>query len=221
MDLKFFYLTLRAVSRIPQNPERIRGFFAAQFKDNELLPNHRGADLSYQYPLIQFRILEEKTLIIGIEEGADLLNDLYGDTRRIKIGTIDYEVAQRSIQVERRPFGISDQMYSYTFLTPWIALNPDNFREYQSMNTPERKERLRTILIGNILSAAKGLDIHVEGQITLEFTTISTTPRRLKGTGLIGFTGDFRVNFEIPEYMGLGKSVSRGFGAIEKLIPIE
>ncbi|MFH0968383.1 MAG: CRISPR-associated endonuclease Cas6 [Methanobacteriota archaeon] len=221
MDLKFFYLTLQAVSRIPQDPERIRGFFASQFNDNELLPQRRGIDLSYQYPIVQFRILEDKALLIGIGEGADFLNAMYGDTRRIKIGTIDYEITQRSTQVERCPFGISDQIHSYTFLTPWIALNQDNFREYQSMTTPERKERLQTILTGNILSVAKGLDIHVEGQITVEFTTISTTPRRLKGTGLIGFTGDFTVNFDIPQYMGLGKSVFRGFGAVEKITPVE
>ena len=221
MDLQYYYLTLQAVSRIPQDPERIRGFFSSQFNDNELVPQHRGSDLSYQYPVVQFRILEERALVIGIEEGADFLSDMYGDARRIRIGTIDYEIAQRSIQVERCPFGISEQIHSYSFLTPWIALNQDNFREYQSMTTPERKERLRTILIGNMLSAAKGLDIRVEGQITLEFTTISTTPRRLKGTGLIGFTGDFTVNFDIPQYLGLGKSIFRGFGAIEKLTPIE
>ena len=221
MDLNFFSLTLQAVSRIPQDPERIRGFFVSQFTDNELIPQYRGSDIRYQYPLVQFRILGEKALVIGIEEGADYLSDLYGDTRRIRIGTIEYEITQRSIQVERSPFGISDQIHSYTFLTPWIALNQDNFREYQSLSTPERTERLRTILVGNILSVAKGLDILVEGQITVECPAISTTPRRLKGTGLIGFTGGFTVNFDIPQYMGLGRFVFRGFGALEKLIPGE
>ena len=32
----------------------------------------------------------------------------------------------------------------------------------------------------------------------------------------VGFVGKFKVNFKIPDYLGLGKSVSRGFGTIKK-----
>jgi CRISPR/Cas system CMR-associated protein Cmr1 (group 7 of RAMP superfamily) len=31
---------------------------------------------------------------------------------------------------------------------------------------------------------------------------------------MLGFLGTFSVNFEIPDYWGIGKSVSRGFGTI-------
>jgi len=33
---------------------------------------------------------------------------------------------------------------------------------------------------------------------------------------LLGFLGTFSVNFEIPNYWGIGKSVSRGFGRVVK-----
>jgi hypothetical protein len=32
-----------------------------------------------------------------------------------------------------------------------------------------------------------------------------------------GFKGTFAVNFELPDYIGLGKSVSRGFGTIKRV----
>jgi hypothetical protein len=32
----------------------------------------------------------------------------------------------------------------------------------------------------------------------------------------MGFLGTFSVNFNIPDYLGLGKSVSRGFGPVKK-----
>jgi len=32
----------------------------------------------------------------------------------------------------------------------------------------------------------------------------------------MGFLGTFSVNFEIPDYWGIGKSVSRGFGTVKK-----
>ncbi len=31
---------------------------------------------------------------------------------------------------------------------------------------------------------------------------------------MTGFMGTFSVNFEIPDYWGIGKSVSRGFGTV-------
>jgi len=31
---------------------------------------------------------------------------------------------------------------------------------------------------------------------------------------MLGITGEFMANFAIPDYLGLGKSVSRGFGAV-------
>jgi len=32
----------------------------------------------------------------------------------------------------------------------------------------------------------------------------------------MGFKGTFSVNFELPDYIGLGKSVSRGFGTVKQ-----
>lgn len=39
---------------------------------------------------------------------------------------------------------------------------------------------------------------------------------RLKAPPMLGFLGTFSVNFEIPDYWGIGKSVSRGFGTVVK-----
>ncbi len=34
---------------------------------------------------------------------------------------------------------------------------------------------------------------------------------------MLGFLGTFSVNFEIPDYWGIGKSVSSGVGAVKRL----
>ena len=39
----------------------------------------------------------------------------------------------------------------------------------------------------------------------------------LKGQKMLGFTGTFKTNFIIPDHLGLGKSVSRGFGVVKKV----
>ena len=43
------------------------------------------------------------------------------------------------------------------------------------------------------------------------------THRFLKGTTMIDFLGTFSVNFEIPDYWGIGKSVSRGLGTVKRV----
>ncbi|MEO0053717.1 MAG: CRISPR-associated endonuclease Cas6, partial [candidate division WOR-3 bacterium] len=110
--------------------------------------------------------------------------------------------------------GISKKNIDYSFLTMWLALNEENYRRY-------RKKKgglsvLEQVLIGNILSMCKGLGYVVSDAIKVNLTVreVRTT---LKGTPMLGFLGNFRVNFEIPEFLGLGKSVSRGFGTIGRL----
>ena len=39
---------------------------------------------------------------------------------------------------------------------------------------------------------------------------------RLKDVNVMVFIGSFCVNFLIPDYLGIGKSVSRGFGAVRR-----
>ena len=108
-------------------------------------------------------------------------------------------------------------MFPYRFLTPWLALNEENHRKYQRLRSwNEKKEMLSKILIGNIIAMSKGLGYTVPAPIEVELGRLREVPARLKGTPMIGFLGDFKVNFEIPDYLGLGKSVSRGFGTVKR-----
>jgi len=36
-------------------------------------------------------------------------------------------------------------------------------------------------------------------------------------TPMLSFLGTFSVNFEISDYWGIGKSVSRGFGTVKRV----
>jgi len=99
-----------------------------------------------------------------------------------------------------------------------LALNEKNYAKYLKLKIwKEKKEFLAKILIGNIISMSKSLDYTVPAPIKADMQNIREVKTSLKGLPMIGFLGNFSVNFEIPDYFGLGKSVSRGFGTIEKL----
>jgi hypothetical protein len=111
-------------------------------------------------------------------------------------------------------------MTTYSFLTPWLALNEKNYEKYQRLGTwAERKELLeKVILPANIIAVSKGIGYTVpkEHRIKANIGNRKEVQTRLKGTPMLGFIGTFSVNFEIPDYWGIGKSVSRGFGTVKR-----
>ena len=80
---------------------------------------------------------------------------------------------------------------------------------------------LESVLIGNIISMSKSLGYTVPEPIKANIKNMKEVQTKLKGTPMLGFLGTFSVNFEIPDYWGIGKSVSRGFGTIKKSIELE
>jgi len=61
---------------------------------------------------------------------------------------------------------------------------------------------------------AKGLDYIVASQMRLDIVRTRHTSCTVKGVAMLGIMCEFMANCVIPDYLGLGKSVSRGFGAV-------
>jgi len=96
-------------------------------------------------------------------------------------------------------------------------LNEENYERYQRCEIwGKKKELLKKILIGNIISMSKGLGYTVPAPIKANIVKFKEVPTSLKRNPMLGFLGSFSVNFEIPDYLGLGKSVSRGFGTVKR-----
>ncbi|MDY6966752.1 MAG: CRISPR-associated endonuclease Cas6 [Halobacteriota archaeon] len=211
-------LTLKSNYPITEDASKLRGFFATKFNEYSLLHQHKDVDkLLYRYPRVQYKILDNIPVVLGIEEGADLLKEIYDRYDEIRLGDNVYKIIERGITLKEVEFGLSRDILSYRFITPWIALNKDNYERFYKLSRRDGRELLRKTLVGNILSASKGLDYVVLDEIKLDIGRIDQKKCFIKKTPLIGFECDFMVNFLIPDYLGLGKSVSRGFGVIKRL----
>jgi len=60
---------------------------------------------------------------------------------------------------------------------------------------------------------SKSFDYQVPDTIKCD-VKVKIRKRRLKDVNVMAFIGGFSANFLIPDYFGIGKSVSRGFGAV-------
>jgi hypothetical protein len=202
----------------PYETPRVRGAIASHYPELLLLHNHRGDQFRYSTPLIQYRVLNGKVMLIGIGEGAKVLRSISFDHDQLIIGERSLAILERRVDMSEDDLGTTKSYVCYSFLTPWLALNEENYEKYKSASLKGRHDLLRRILIGNILSMSKGLGYVVTEEIKVSKLDVYSvnTPVRLKGVEMTGFKGTFTVNFELPDYIGLGKSVSRGFGTIRK-----
>lgn len=206
------YSELRLKNR---DAEKIRGYIGNRYIDNNLLHNHDDNKFIYRYPLVQYKVIDNIPTIIGINEAANIVAKIGLFEDELIIRDVSYDINKKEINKENFEFGCTDDYIEYEFVTPWIAINQKNRAEYQYGNEIKKEEILKKILIGNIISMSKGLGYTVSKQLIC-WINVEEKRVKLKGITHVGFVGKFKVNFKIPDYLGLGKSVSRGFGTIKK-----
>ncbi|AZR72427.1 hypothetical protein BBF96_02860 [Anoxybacter fermentans] len=201
----------------------LRGYFANRFSE-VLFHNHlQDGKLRYGYPLIQYKIVEGKPIVIGLNEGADLLGKYFLDLTELVLRNKVYKGFEKKLEVKNIKIKTTSTMkYCYQFLSPWVALNQKNYHIYlQNKNSMHfnEKEFLQRLLVGNILSFAKSIGWWVESQIFI-LPEVRQVMVNFKGQKLIGFVGHFYSNVALPDLIGLGNSSARGFGTIKRKVRI-
>lgn len=210
--------TLRTVYpdiQVPPDQGRLlRGFFASGSGADSLLHNHgsAGRDI-YRYPLVQYKIIEGMPAIVAAEAGIKEIYPLILERETLLLGQQTFPCGTVVQDITWETVGELNTLRRYRFCTPWFALNQENYRKYDALDQEGKRELLERILTGNILSLAKGLGIVVERRLQVE-TNLRECLVPFKHEVVTGFEGSFSVNFSIPGLLGLGKSVSRGFGAV-------
>jgi hypothetical protein len=198
---------------------RVRGYIAKKFPQYIELHHHIEKNrLLYKYPCIQYKAIKEIPTIIAVHSGVAILKEIYDKVEEIKISTRQQHIYEKQIIMKNEPFGESNEFYTYEFLSPWLALNQERYKDYKLIEKNKRNEMLNKILIGNIISMAKTLRYTIQEEIKAE-TYVTPMSVLLKGNSMIGFSGVFKINFHLPDLIGLGKSVSRGFGTIKRIAP--
>lgn len=207
--------------RLPQRAAaQLRGYFGTVFREHSpLLHNHyEDGRLRYSYPLVQYKVLNGVPTLVGIQEGAKLLTELFFQMKSLRINDREFPVLERDISFRNAETGVGEELTDYRFQSLWMSLNKENYEEYVKKNPDERRTMLGRILTGNMLSYFKGIGLFLPEGVRI-MTTVRPVEEKLTGFKdqlMTGITGGFTTNALLPDFIGLGKSVSRGFGAIVK-----
>lgn len=189
-------------------------------RENLLFHQHLSdSQVLYKYPLIQYKSLKQKPSIFCLGEGADEMHKLF----QFKDWDLNLNGKRYALKIERLDLNtITLNVWNRTFLynlKNWIALNSKNYKTFQSLTTlTEKVQFLEKNLTGNILSFAKGVDWRIDNEVTVAITDVQRQRRaKYKGVPLITFDVQFKSNVFLPNHLGLGKSVSHGFGQIRMI----
>jgi hypothetical protein len=220
MKLKTVHLVLKTDRPIGESASKLRGYIGSKFSDYPILHHHISeVGYLYTYPRVQYKILGGTPYILGIEEGAAVLREISDALRELVLNNNTYRITQRVLYDQEVVVGPSRRNQQYIFITPWLALNPANYEKYREIKEwRDKKDFLNGILVGNILSMCKGLGIVVDKHLHVH-SHLDAGKVEYKNAPLMGFTGEFRVNFVIPDLFGLGKGVSQGFGVVKHAHP--
>ena len=217
MQIQLTTIRFPEIQLATRDAHKLRGYFGNLFKEHSpLLHNHfENGTFRYQYPLVQYKVIHQTPVLLGINEGGQLLVNLFLDIHEIKLNDQVFPVYQKNIDNRHVTIGVNEELYHYRFETLWMGLNQDNFRKYARLEEDDKKPFLQKILIGNILSFFKSLDFRIDQKILIN-SGLAEKQTQFKNKQMLAFTGDFYSNALLPSMVGLGKAVSRGFGTINQ-----
>ncbi|MBK8818373.1 MAG: hypothetical protein IPN49_04515 [Saprospiraceae bacterium] len=189
-------------------------------RESTLFHNHIDDNsFIYRYPLIQYKVTDKKASMVCLAEATEDIHYLLKQKKfdfRIGKETLDYEIDDVRLKYER--IQTWDESFTYN-IHNWMALNQDNHREYQNLRSLiERMMFLEQLL-------EKHIRIFMEAMGAEEPIPLKVKLQEIKGDKHIEYKGvfhltfslNFTCNLSIPNYVGLGKGVSVGFGIVKQL----
>ena len=203
---------------VRKTPYQVKGVFMKQFSDEKVVPFLNGKLRNkYLYPRVQVKILNEQIYIVGIKEGINPVVSLIDNFNSFNFGNITINIEKYDIEKNKNQFNTTEKLLRYKFITPWIALNKSTGGKYRFLTDQEKPLFLNQLLGKNLLFIAKELGFEIKNKIFTKVSIDNLIPEKIDENGWGAFTGEFKTNFLLPSYIGLGNGITRGFGTIFSL----
>ena len=213
-------IVIRLITDKPvrKTPYQVKGVFMKQFSDEKVVPFLNGKLRNkYLYPRVQVKILNEQIYIVGIKEGINPVVSLIDNFNSFNFGNITINIEKYDIEKNKDQFNTTEKLLRYKFITPWIALNKSTGGKYRFLTDQEKPLFLNQLLGKNLLFIAKELGFDIKNKIFTKVSINNLIPEKIDENGWGAFTGEFKTNFLIPSYIGLGNGITRGFGTLFSL----
>lgn len=189
-------------------------------RESDLFHNHLDNEhFIYRYPLIQYKIRDKKPCLICLKEATDDIHYLlkHKDFKFNISGKIyDFEI--EDVWLRYAQIQTWDAEFKYSVLH-YMALNQDNYAEYKKLDSiVDRVNFIQDILEKHINIFAEEMNAFCPISLSVKLLDIKDEKFiEYKGVFHLTFNITFKSNLHIPDYVGIGKGVSIGFGIVRQI----
>jgi hypothetical protein len=203
-----------------------RGAFAALAgRENDLFHNHDnspegGGAHKQRYPLIQYRVHDGNAAVLGINEGAEALDELARSGRlrdfNIQGQALPLEVLSRNKEGGFRVDVLPDGQVQRYRIYHYIPFSPENYLAYKALGSlVEKVGMLERLLQNHIVAMAHstGSPLPEAPQVRVVLQDIDRVKKaKVMHNAMMAFDMVFSANILLPEGIGIGRKVAFGFG---------
>lgn len=185
--------------------------------EHEWFHNHDNETngFHYRYPRIQYKRHRGKPMLVCIENGIEEVQKYFSKSDwSLTFGGETHKMGIEELRVHQFDIRVMEKMNTYR-IKNWIALNNKNHKAYQNGTLIEQLQILEGSLSGHIISFLKGIDYRPEQRFKVSIDSFpETRPVKIKGITTMGFNLTFKTDLFLPNFIGLGKGVSKGYGVV-------
>jgi len=191
---------------------QVKGVFMKQYPNSPAIPMLDGRYRDkFLYPRIQVKILNEQIYLVGIKDGADPVLEMI---KELNFGNITFNILEKDVEESVDQFKHVDQLLTYRFVSPWVALSKNTQNRYKLLKNKDRIAFLNRLLGQNIVFLAREMGVELNEKVYTKLRLDSLSPKPVYENGWGSFSGEFQTNFVLPNYIGVGNGITRGYGAL-------
>lgn len=198
-----------------------RAAISKEIGNGEVLFHHHldNHNLLVRYPLIQYKSKNHKLSVLFLDSATKQIHKFLDQEQwNIQIGKENKILKIKKINIYQSPIGFKEQNSDY-IVHNWLALNEENYKIFKELKSLTSKvELLEKILKAHILAFAEGVQWNIENKIDLKIIDIHKQKWvKYKKIPLLALNVSFNTNLQLPDWIGIGKSSSVGFGVINSI----
>jgi hypothetical protein len=217
MILRMYTVFLEPEHPLRFSVDELRMVLDKKLAEFSALHRNDRAGFIHRYPVLQCKQFKGNLIVTGISQGADCLCQLTFNEEILGAGESSCRITARDPALRSEPFGIADISITYEFLTPWLALNQQHAKKFYDLKgKPQRDAFMQKLLTDQVQMLAKSLDYPITAPASCE-AKVRFRRDRIGNENVMVFLGKFRTNLRIPDYLGIGRSVSKGYGTIKRI----
>lgn len=197
----------------------LRRAITAALPDEPLLHHHKADGSSdYSAARVRYLVLDGQPWLLSLLDGKEVVEGVARNLSSLRVGKECYSVTGHDFLEDISYVGVFCGLITYRSRTPWLALNQENQRRFEKVDFQERRRLLERILVGNYLSAMKGLGVRIRTHIEVHVAGFRRVGIFRLPMAFVGLSVVFHANMLLPEFLGLGKMPAKGYGLMSRAV---